>query len=458
MVQTYTEAQAIEYLRNRYGPPPRKGIGVHIMPTSGTKGDDLRPWLDRVRYMGMDIITTLNDDEDSMRVFAEYGLEVVCRPRAIRCNEYWANNGQTAETMRRYGLRPWMQPFNEPSDRREWPGEEPNVRQWAYNWIFAAENIISYGGFPGVQCLSTSELRVLIEVIREQGKEYIFDYWWMSVHNYPSNHPPNFPYDGLNSYDIHAPEGELSMLVFLAFAKVFLDETGRIPPHICTEGGWCIGDNADNRYPTLEVKYAEGTPEWPNARGFQLHRDYTVAMFDQMRTGKLVTGELLPYYLYGFTPWLLCSAGLPDGGLFVGGDLAFEENAWYSEQLSGAKTLTIEAVRAIPDFVRAWDAVPTPTPEPTPEPIPEEDPMPEPQFKWRVCDASGKQLGVYNNDANALNRAVAAHGYVQPWSDPKLVIGSSEELELVKQTLAYVITERDNAQAIIDRIRTVIDG
>ncbi len=342
------------------------GMGIHLAPNSGTKEAGLEYWLDRVQEMRFSWVTTLNDDADSMQRFARRGLGVVCRP-FLRATEEWGDRGRVADDMRAAGLGPYVQAYNEPSDDREWDGGAPNIGAWIWRWIFAANNIINHGGYPGIQCLDPDELRQVLRAIKDTHQEYIFDKMWMSAHNYPDNHPPMFPADGLNTYTVYDKPGHLSMLVPLAFNRVFEEEIGHSVPVLCTEGGWCIGDGADARYPTLAVKNAEGNPI---QRGYELHRDYTVATLNQFRLGKLVTGDPLPDWWFANMPWLIASQGISDH--WVGGDTAFEENAWYSDNLSGTKTLTIEAIKAIPPFVRkfTWDGAPTPTPIPEPEVTP----------------------------------------------------------------------------------------
>ena len=75
-------------------------------------------------------------------------------------------------------------------------------------------------------------------------------------------------------------------------------------------------------------------------------------MFDWFRTGVLSNGEPLPDYLFSITPWIEGGWGADD---------------WWGGPL-GDKTATINAVSALPTFVRkfSWDGgTPSPTPAPT---------------------------------------------------------------------------------------------
>jgi hypothetical protein len=67
-----------------------------------------------------------------------------------------------------------------------------------------------------------------------------------------------------------------------------------------------------------------------------------MAVFDWFRTGVLSNGEPLPDYLFAFCPWLLSSK--------------LDDSAWF-DSFAGDHTPTIEAVQAIPPYVRrfSWD-------------------------------------------------------------------------------------------------------
>ena len=87
------------------------------------------------------------------------------------------------------------------------------------------------------------------------------------------------------------------------------------------------GAEEDRRYPKVEPA---------------LHAQYHQEMFEWLRMGVLSNGEPLPDYLFSITPWIAGGWGADD---------------WWGGVL-GAKAETINAVQAIPDFVRrfSWDA------------------------------------------------------------------------------------------------------
>jgi hypothetical protein len=143
----------------------------------------------------------------------------------------------------------------------------------------------------------------------------VFDRLFFVPHPYGLNHPPEYDED-INS-----------ALGFREFAKVFEEEIGFTPMMIAGEGGWRPGEAQDNRYPAIDENR---------------HRDYHLAVFDWFRTGQLSNGEPLPDYFFAFCPWLISDPHDPA--------------AWF-DSASSDRTLTIEAVEAMPIFERkfSWD-------------------------------------------------------------------------------------------------------
>ncbi|MFQ5945904.1 MAG: hypothetical protein ACE5NC_06575, partial [Anaerolineae bacterium] len=113
-----------------------------------------------------------------------------------------------------------------------------------------------------------------------------------------------------------AEEAAQGALAFLAFAKVFREELGRVPPMIATEGGWQFGVLEDRRYPAVDA---------------ELHAQYHREMFSWFATGRLSNGDPTPTYLLAVCPWILSGP---------------EVDAWYSERV-GPREETIAAVRSL---------------------------------------------------------------------------------------------------------------
>ncbi len=328
-------------------PQSDNGKGIHTWLNMLT-GNDLAFWLWRVTGLGCKWVTTLQTDLAFMQACANLGIQPCSRP-FYRASREWAEDDSIVEHMLQAGLGPYVQIYNEPELACEWEGqgagdETWRRRTWINRWIAAATYISNRGGYPGIQCLDPDWLRELLQEIKARGLLAILEKAWFCSHNYAGNHPPSYPYDALNPGKTIMDDW-FCMLNPLKFEQVFLEEIGRYVPCIAGEGGWCIGNSDDNRYPKTD--YAQ-------------HRDYHLAMFDMFRTGIMPNGEYLPDWWFAVTPWLLTN--LQAGG----GDMSFEENAWYSNTLSGTKTLTIEAVTAMPPFVRQFTGD-TPDPQPEPE-------------------------------------------------------------------------------------------
>jgi hypothetical protein len=94
--------------------------------------------------------------------------------------------------------------------------------------------------------------------------------------------------------------------------------------------GWRPGEAQDARFPKIDEA---------------LHCDYSLAVFDWFASGRLSDGEPLPDYLFAYCPWLLSDPVDPA--------------AWFDSR-SGDLLLTVQAVEAIPNYVRrfSWDRSP----------------------------------------------------------------------------------------------------
>ena len=293
------------------------------------------------------------------------------------------------------GIPPYMQIFNEPGDSREWKNEQPDIARFGEKWADAAARIYDAGGYPGMGgVLGQDEWQAAFDAVQAMGRSDIWSKAWFCVHNYGSNHPPNYPYDDVNQKGIPATPEEYARYKFsmpfkelnelratkknpgdtvydddttvlrvLVFKKWMMDSLGFCLPMIGGEGGWQWQVEEDLRYPKL-----------PN----EFHANYTREMFEWFRFGKLSDGTPLPDELFSCTAWIQA-----DG----------QADSWWYGPL-GTKQLTIDTVASIPPFIRkfSWDEpdpeptepiVITPTPEnelPAPEPTPQlpaPEPMPE---------------------------------------------------------------------------------
>ncbi len=354
------------------------GFGLHWGPHEYFVGDRMDPYIAEMRAMGMSQVTTLNKDLYSFEKFRNAGIKVLFRPM-IDCTMLYEDTvGLT--NMLQAGIEPLVQPYNEPSDNREWGGGAPHLPTWINRWIDAAWRIHNGGGRPGIQCLDPEdELRPLLQTIKARGETEVLSRVWMSVHNYPNSHPPTFPYDPINGgiYDVYDRRGWLSFLSPLVFNKVFREELGRDVDTYGTEGGWAVGDGDDTRYPRV-------TP--------QLHAQYILEVMRAFKQGKLPTGQPWPRWWKGFTFWLIASSAMQ-------GDFGFEANAWYYSQIRSeysTLTLTIDGLKQ----VSGGQPIRPIFEEVTPVPVPE-----KPIFQWGfksrhdeapelVGEATSKQIDI----------------------------------------------------------------
>lgn len=99
------------------------------------------------------------------------------------------------------GAPPYIQVYNEPNDNREWK-DKHTPSNWkeifARNWAREAARVFDAGGYPGVQTLGHGELDAIVNAVRYNGREDIWERAWFNQHNYGSNHPPDYPYDAIN--------------------------------------------------------------------------------------------------------------------------------------------------------------------------------------------------------------------------------------------------------------------
>lgn len=232
----------------------------------------------------------------------------------------------------------YVQVYNEPEDFREWrDGELPP--DWAHifgrNWAREAVHVFDAGGYPGIQVLERDGFDVAVDAVRAMGRQDIWTRAFFVQHNYGANHPPAYPYDEANQQN-NPGQTILSdftaVLRFLAHASWMQERLGFVLPIIGGEGGWLFGAEEDHRYPKIERA---------------LHAQYHREMFEWLRGGVIANGEPLPDYLFSITPW-------------IAGSFTFGGQNWWGNFLSadGKLTETIEAVQAIPPFVRtfSWDA------------------------------------------------------------------------------------------------------
>ncbi len=362
-------------------PPADNGLGIH--GGLDCSQEALAADVGRVGQLNVKWVMLVVENEEELRravsAYWDKGVMPVVRPRR-RVDEDHDFVGD-AKLMLDMGVPAYVQIYNAPERADEWSGGKIDRAVFASRWLTQAKAVVEAGAYPGLQVNRIEDLRVIMDEAERQGLQHIFRHAWFSCHNHGRNRPARYPYDDINQrgLSVQHPEWEFAgsiedvnrwrregkqpgrdinadhdcVLGFLAFAKVFEDELGFVPPFICGEGGWIYGDLSDPRYPKVSD---------------YLHRAHHIAMFSWFRDGVLSDGSPLPEYLFAVCPWIL--SGIDDPA------------AWYDGPY-GTREQTVSSVASMSHFTR--DGVPVEHPAPPSPAPPKPQPSPEhPSPKWRM--------------------------------------------------------------------------
>lgn len=304
-------------------PKNDNGIGMHFGLDARQKDLDLHlPMLEAMRVKWVVFYTTSPDQaRNCVQAAAERGMQAVIRPKA-RIDEPFDFGAYARALPGQY-----IQIYNESGNPREWRGQVPEdyISVWAPRWREAARQVAEAGAFPGLQVMGSEEAFPALNGLAPNVAHRV----WMASHAYPSNHPPGY----------WVPNDDVTQLKFLMDAQWADNALGFVPPVIVTEGGYQYGQLEDNRYARIDDT---------------LHAAWNVAIFEQFHNGVLANGEPLPDYLFAICPWLWSH---PDW------------TSWY-HGIDGTREETINAVKAIPAFVRSGVVINDPPPSPPPVVVP----------------------------------------------------------------------------------------
>ncbi len=309
-------------------PKNDNGLGIHF-------GLDLRPqsldaFVPRMVDLKMKWCLVAHQDELQLGIAAQKIWDAGMMPLSrwiCRIDQTILDFVRFVKILQARNIPPYIQIFNEPGDVREWKSGAPNFDLFVQRWVQHAQAVADAGGLPGLQVLDPNELRAVLRALKAANAQKVIDQMWFCPHPYGANHPPNYPYDARNQQEHPGAtvfDDPITVIGFLEMPPVFQQELGFIPPFIAGEGGWQFGAQEDNRYPRIDEA---------------AHAQYHRALFDSFYTRKLANGDALPDYLLAFCPWI-----------FFGG----EEDAWYSFR-TGTRQQTLDAIKALPAFVRAFD-------------------------------------------------------------------------------------------------------
>lgn len=298
-------------------PRPANDNGLCLHNTAVAYNDEADIDLQISRLQAMAMRWTLVHYGDELQLqkaaprYRDAGITVVWR-KNVRAYDRYYDWGRDVQLLLDMGLPPYMQLYNEPELPAEWDNQLIDQQLFLDNFILAVEQVYNAGGYVGLQFVSDDWLLAALREIKARGGEQVFQRMFLVPHPYGLNHPPDYTAD---------PNGVLG---FLHQARLVEQEIGFVPPIIAGEGGWKWNATDDRNFPPIDAT---------------LHRDYHVELFNWFRTGVLSNGEPLPDTLFAFCPWLLSDRG--------------DDSAWY-DSFAGERTLTVEGVRAIPDFVRRF--------------------------------------------------------------------------------------------------------
>ncbi len=362
-------------------PPADNGLGIH--GGLDLSEEALAADLARVEQLNVKwVMLAFEDEADLRRAVSAYwqkGVMPVVRPKCKIDQDH--DFVRDAKVILDMDIPAYVQIYNAPEQPDEWSTGEIDIAAFASRWLTQAKAVVEAGAHPGLQVNRVEDLQAVIGEAERRGLQHIFRHSWFCCHNYGRNRPARYPYDDISQrgLPIQHPEWEFAgsieevnswrrqgkqpgqdihgdydcALGFLAFARLFEDKLGFVPPFICGEGGWVYGDLSDPRYPKV-TDY--------------LHRAHHLAMFSWFRDGVLSDGSPLPEYLFAVCPWILSGASEP--------------GAWYDGPY-GTMEQTIAAIASMSHFRR--DGLTPEYPAPS-APAPLTAP-PSPQrtsAKWRM--------------------------------------------------------------------------
>jgi len=291
------------------------GWGMHFLASQYYTPEEVDRQIARLLDMRIKWALVVYGDENMLRIaaprFRDAGIMVVWR-RMLRVNDRYYDWGRDISILAEYGMPPYMQIYNEPNLPIEWDEGSPDIDEYLPNFLHAVREVYNAGGYVGLQFVREDWLVAALDALKRHGGEPVFGRMFFIPHPYGLNHPPE--YDA----DVHA------VLGFLPYAAAFEREIGFVPPMIAGEGGWAIGSDHDVNYPKVTE---------------ELHRDYFVALYSMFRTDVMPNGDPLPDYFFAFCPWILSDR--------------LDSTAFY-DSYAGPRTLTIEAIKAIPAFERRF--------------------------------------------------------------------------------------------------------
>ncbi|HJX39047.1 MAG TPA: SpoIID/LytB domain-containing protein [Anaerolineae bacterium] len=406
-------------------PPQDNGLGIH--GGLDFSGAAIAVDVARAQQLKVKWVTLVPEGSEQLKKAAsaywDKGIMPVVRPRYLVDEDH--DFVSDARLLQEMGIPAYVQVYNAPEQREEWKSGQPDIRAFASRWLVQAKALVEVDAYPGLQVNSVSDLRAVLDRAKKDGLEHLFRHSWFCCHNYGLNRTALFPYDEINqqALAVQHPEWEFAgpvdqvnrwrdegkqpgqsvyedyhcVLGFLAYARVFQEGLGYVPPIICGEGGWKFGDLTDRRYPKVDDF---------------LHQAHHLAMYAWFKDGVLADGSRLPDYLFTVCPWILAGEE--------------ESSAWYGGP-NGTRQQTVAAVAAMPRFVRGASPVESPTPVQTPSPSPAPRPSPVLQGqKWQAQVERRPRSDGVRAIAGSLPRQGIRLEVIDAWGNSVTVLSGSK--------------------------------
>ncbi|HUS70770.1 MAG TPA: SpoIID/LytB domain-containing protein [Anaerolineae bacterium] len=409
-------------------PPQDNGLGIHgglNLSEEALAADVARAEALHVKWA----MVVPNDAAELRRAALAYwdkGIMPVVRPMCLVDEDH--DFVSDARVLKTKSIPVYMQVYNAPESPEQWKSRRVDMKAFASRWLEQAKALVDVDAFPGLQVNSVGDLHTVLAEGQRRGLEHLFRHSWFCCHNYGLNRTALYPYDDINqrALPVQHPEWEFAapvdqvnrwreegkrpgqtvydnyqcVLGFLAYAKVFEEELGFVPPIICGEGGWKYGDLTDRRYPKVDDF---------------LHQAHHMAMFAWFKDGVLADGSRLPEYLFAICPWILS------------GD---DPSAWYDGP-RGTRYQTVTAMAGMPRFVRGRSPVQTPAPAPQPPAQPSPSPAPRPSpaqpgEKWSMRVERRPRADGVRAIAGSFPRAGIRLDVSDPWGNSVAAISGSK--------------------------------
>jgi len=409
-------------------PPHDNGLGIHA--GLDLSGKAIAVDVARAKELKLTWVMVSPEDKAGLQravsAYWEKGIMPVVKPTCLVDGDH--DFVSDAKLMLEMDIPAYVQVYNAPELPEEWSTRQVDMALFASRWLAQAKALVEMDVYPGLQVNTTEHLRLVIDEAKREGLQHLFRHSWFCCHNYGRNRPARYPYDDITQkgLPVQHPEWEFAgsveqvnrwrqqakqpgqdisgdydcVLGFLAYARVFEEELGFVPPTICSEGGWRYGDLSDRRYPKVD--------------NF-LHQAHHTAMFAWFRDGTLSHGGRLPAYLFAVCPWILSGAEDPA--------------AWY-DGLHGAREQTIASIAGMPHFARDGFSVEQPVPSPPTEtsPAPEvsEPSEGQPGSKWRMSVERHARSDGVRAIGGSFPRPGIRLDIIDPWGNSVTVTSGSK--------------------------------